>query len=54
LLWGACSEEVSKDFKIKFGQVALPKTSLVTLGIFNPLGVKVAIAKEWLFTRPVV
>jgi hypothetical protein len=40
LLRDACLQKVSKNLKIKCGQVTLAKTGLVTLGTFNPLGVK--------------
>jgi hypothetical protein len=40
LLWDACSQKVSKNLKIKWGQVTLPKTGLVTPCTFSPLGVK--------------
>jgi hypothetical protein len=39
-LQDTCSQKVSKDVKIKWGQVTLPKIGLVTPSTFNLLGVK--------------
>jgi hypothetical protein len=41
LLQDACLQKVSKNLKIKWGQVTVPKTGLVTLSTFSPLGVNV-------------
>jgi hypothetical protein len=39
-LWQDASQTISKNLKIVWDQVTLPKTRLVTLGIFSPSGVK--------------
>jgi hypothetical protein len=39
LFQGACSQKVSKNLKIKWDQVMLPKTGLSAIPTFGPLGV---------------
>jgi hypothetical protein len=43
LLQDACSQKVSKSLNIKWDQLTLPETSLVTLGRFNRLGDKESV-----------
>jgi hypothetical protein len=40
LFRGACSQKVSKNLKIKWDQVTLPKTGLFLVGTNGPLGIK--------------
>jgi hypothetical protein len=51
LLRDTSSQKVSKNLKIKWFQVTLPKTGLVTPCTFGPLGVKIRGQIEFLIKK---